>query len=137
VEQLKSRDTIGKRVLAAAGNSQKMLGIHVSAAGSLDQAVYNALAIGCRSFALFIRNQRTWNAIPLTDAVVERFRMAIKEQGFPLEMILPHGSYLLNLGSSDALKLEKSRSTLLDECRRCERLGIKMYNFHPGSACGG
>ncbi|KAK6055176.1 endonuclease 4 domain protein [Cooperia oncophora] len=72
----------------------------------------------------------------MDDATVERWNRALKETGFPLSQMLPHGSYLMNPGSPDPEKLEKTRTAMLDECKRCERLGIGMYNFHPGSTTG-
>nr|AAB39924.1 apurinic/apyrimidinic endonuclease [Caenorhabditis elegans] len=113
-----------------------MLGFHVSAAGGLEQAIYNARAEGCRSFAMFVRNQRTWNHKPMSEEVVENWWKAVRETNFPLDQIVPHGSYLMNAGSPEAEKLEKSRLAMLDECQRAEKLGITMYNFHPGSTVG-
>uniref|UniRef100_A0A914GVN3 Xylose isomerase-like TIM barrel domain-containing protein n=1 Tax=Globodera rostochiensis TaxID=31243 RepID=A0A914GVN3_GLORO len=123
-------------VIRAGLYSEKNLGVHVSAAGSLENAIWNAIEIGCRSFALFIRNQRRWEAKPMDESVVDRWNKAIKETKFPLHQIVPHGSYLLNAGSPDDKKLEMTRKAMLDECRRCERLGIQFYNFHPGSTTG-
>ncbi|CAI2324167.1 unnamed protein product [Caenorhabditis sp. 36 PRJEB53466] len=134
--QKRSRETVGAEVLSAVGSSQKMLGFHVSAAGGLEQAIYNARAEGCRSFALFVRNQRTWNHKPMTEEVVENWRKATEETGFPMDQVVPHGSYLINAGSPEADKLEKSRAAMVDECQRAEKLGIRMYNFHPGSTVG-
>ncbi|KHN80673.1 DNA-(apurinic or apyrimidinic site) lyase [Toxocara canis] len=127
---------LAEKVMKAADTSKKMLGAHVSAAGGLENAVYNAARIGCRAFALFLRNQRSWNAKPLEEDVVERFKEAMKECSFPIDQVVPHGSYLINAGSADKEVLQKSRQAMLDECQRCERLGIHFYNIHPGSAAG-
>jgi hypothetical protein len=43
-------------------------------------------------------------------------------------LIIPHGSYLLNLGSPREEVREKSRELLLDELQRCEKLGIQERN---------
>ncbi|KAJ1369989.1 DNA-(apurinic or apyrimidinic site) lyase [Parelaphostrongylus tenuis] len=134
--QRHSRLTIGAKVLASVGKSKKFLGSHVSVAGGLEQAIYNARAEGNRSLAMFVRNQRQWNAKPMEDATVQRWKSALEETGFPISQVLPHGSYLMNPGSSDPEKLQKSREAMLDECKRCERLGILYYNFHPGSTTG-
>ncbi|CAI5440661.1 unnamed protein product [Caenorhabditis angaria] len=134
--QRKLRETIGKRVETAAQASKKMLGFHVSAANGLQNAIYNARSEGCRSFAMFVRNQRTWNHKPMDEKIVENWRNAIIETSFDLGMIVPHGSYLINCGSPEEEKLEKSRNAILDECQRAERLGLKLYNFHPGSSVG-
>uniref|UniRef100_A0A7I5E7I5 AP_endonuc_2 domain-containing protein n=1 Tax=Haemonchus contortus TaxID=6289 RepID=A0A7I5E7I5_HAECO len=134
--QRQTRLTIGSKVLQASTGSKKCLGSHVSAAGGLEQAIYNACAEGNRSLGMFVRNQRQWNAKPMDEATVERWNHALKNTGFPLSQVLPHGSYLMNPGSPDPEKLEKSRTAMLDECRRCERLGIQLYNIHPGSTTG-
>lgn len=111
----------------------KYLGAHVSAAGGVDQAVQRAVAIGANAFALFTKNQRQWKAKPLDDATVEAFRSACRRHGFGPGQILPHDSYLINLGHPEAEGLAKSRAAFLDEVQRCEQLGIDRLNFHPGS----
>ncbi|WP_444984498.1 deoxyribonuclease IV [Halomonas mongoliensis] len=111
----------------------KYLGAHVSAAGGVDQAVQRAVAIGANAFALFTKNQRQWKAKPLDDATIEAFRSACRRHGFGPGQILPHDSYLINLGHPEAEGLAKSRAAFLDEVQRCEQLGIDRLNFHPGS----
>lgn len=109
------------------------LGAHVSAAGGVDQAVLRAVEIGANAFALFTKNQRQWKARPLADEVIEAFRSACHQHGFGPGQILPHDSYLINLGHPEAEGLAKSRAAFLDEFQRCEQLGIDRLNFHPGS----
>ncbi|MDY7117286.1 deoxyribonuclease IV [Halomonas sp. SSL-5] len=111
----------------------KYIGAHVSAAGGVDQAVERAVAIGADAFALFTKNQRQWRAKPLGEEVIEAFRDACRRHGFGPGQILPHDSYLINLGHPEAEGLAKSRAAFLDEMQRCERLGIDRLNFHPGS----
>lgn len=111
----------------------KYLGAHVSAAGGPDQAVIRAVEIGADAFALFTKNQRQWHAKPLTDEAIESFLDACRKHGFSPRQILPHDSYLINLGHPDAAGLKKSRDAFLDEFRRCEQLGLTLLNFHPGS----
>ncbi|WP_416140760.1 deoxyribonuclease IV [Halomonas sp. HK25] len=111
----------------------KYLGAHVSAAGGVDQAVQRAVAIGANAFALFTKNQRQWKAKPLDDATIEAFRSACRKHGFGPGHVLPHDSYLINLGHPEAEGLAKSRAAFLDEMQRCEQLGIDRLNFHPGS----
>src|SRR5690554_5450210 len=111
----------------------KYIGAHVSAAGGPDQAVLRAVEIGADAFALFTKNQRQWKAKPLEEATIEAFRNACREHGFGPGQILPHDSYLINLGHPDQAGLEKSRAAFLDEMQRCEQLGLTLLNFHPGS----
>lgn len=109
------------------------VGAHVSAAGGVDQAPLRAKEIGANAFALFTKNQRQWKAKPLDAKVIADFKRKCAALGFTDQQILPHDSYLINLGHPETEGLEKSRDAFLDEMQRCEQLGIKLLNFHPGS----
>ncbi len=111
----------------------KRIGAHVSAAGGVENAPVNAAGIGANAFALFTKNQRQWVAKPLTQESIDAFKQNCADNGFGPESILPHDSYLINLGHPEADKLEKSRTAFLDEMQRCEQLGLDRLNFHPGS----
>src|SRR5574344_481624 len=111
----------------------KYVGAHVSAAGGIELAIERAVSLGANALALFTKNQRQWSAPPLTEATVLAFRRACTQAGFLPEQILPHDSYLINLGHPDPDGLAKSREAFLDELRRCEQLGLCYLNFHPGS----
>lgn len=111
----------------------KRIGAHVSASGGVENAPLNAAAIGAGAFALFTKNQRQWIAKPLTEESINAFRQNCADHSFGPGSILPHDSYLINLGHPEADKLKKSRTAFLDEMQRCEQLGIDRLNFHPGS----
>jgi deoxyribonuclease IV len=111
----------------------KYIGAHVSAGGGVENAPLNAKEIGAKTFALFTKNQRQWSANPLTSSNINLFRKNCADLGFPLEMILPHDSYLINLGHPEEDGLAKSREAFNDEMFRCEQLGLSLLNFHPGS----
>ena len=111
----------------------KYIGAHVSAAGGVENAPLNAQKIGATAFALFTRNQRQWKAKPLTQESIEAFKANCAEHEYGPGQILPHDSYLINLGHPEKAGLEKSRRAFLDEMQRCEQLGLKYLNFHPGS----
>ncbi|MEX2344486.1 MAG: deoxyribonuclease IV [Balneolaceae bacterium] len=111
----------------------KYIGAHVSAAGGVENAPKRAHEIGATGFALFTKNQRQWNAKPLTEENIEGFKKACDELGFSMDAVIPHDSYLINLGHPEKDKLQKSRDAFLDELQRCEQLGIRLLNFHPGS----
>ena len=111
----------------------KYIGAHVSAAGGVENAPLNAHKIGATAFALFTKNQRQWQAKPLTDKSIEAFKANCEQLGFGAKQILPHDSYLINLGHPEAEALEKSRVAFIDELQRCEQLGLVYLNFHPGS----
>ena len=114
----------------------KYIGAHVSASGGVENAPVNAHLIGATAFALFTRNQRQWESSPLTKKSIETFKSNCEKYGYKPEQILPHDSYLINLGHPEAEPLQKSRMAFLDEMQRCEQLGLDRLNFHPGSHLG-
>ncbi|MFW6043958.1 MAG: deoxyribonuclease IV [Marinilabiliaceae bacterium] len=111
----------------------KFIGAHVSAAGGVENAPANAAAIGATAFALFTKNQRQWKAKPLSEKNIDKFRENCEKYGFEPRQVLPHDSYLINLGHPEEGGIKKSRDAFLDEMQRCEQLGLDRLNFHPGS----
>ena len=111
----------------------KYVGAHVSASGGVENAPLNANSIGAKAFALFTKNQRQWFSNPLSKASIKAFRENCEKYDYKPFQILPHDSYLINLGHPEKEPLEKSRASFLDEMQRCEQLGLDRLNFHPGS----
>jgi deoxyribonuclease-4 len=111
----------------------KYIGAHVSAQGGVEFAPVNAHEIGATAFALFTKNQRQWVSNPLTTKSIESFRENCRKYGYQPFQILPHDSYLINLGNPEPEMLKKSRDAFLDEMQRCEQLGLDRLNFHPGA----
>ncbi|WP_265410968.1 deoxyribonuclease IV [Actinobacillus pleuropneumoniae] len=111
----------------------KYIGAHVSASGGVENAVLRAVEIGANAFALFTKNQRQWKAPALKADTIEKFKRFCKAHQFSPEHILPHDSYLINLGNPEAENLAKSREAFIDEMERANQLGLKLLNFHPGA----
>ena len=111
----------------------KYIGAHVSAAGGVENAPENAHKLGATAFAVFTKNQRQWSAKPLTEDSIAAFKANCKKYNYQPHQILPHDSYLINLGHPEKEPLQKSRDAFLDEIQRCEQLGLDRLNFHPGS----
>ena len=111
----------------------KRVGAHVSTAGGVENAPLQATSIGAKAFALFTKNQRQWKAPKLTGSSIDAFRKNCDEGGFRPEHILPHDSYLINLGSPDPEKLQRAREAFIEEMQRAEELGLLLLNFHLGS----
>jgi len=111
----------------------KFVGAHVSASGGVDNAPLNAMAIGAKAFAVFTKNQRQWVAKPLETKTIDAFHKNMELAGILPKHVLPHDSYLINLGHPEVEKLEKSRDAFIDELERCRLLGLDKLNFHPGS----
>ena len=114
----------------------KYVGAHVSAAGGVENAPLKAHEIGAKAFAFFTKNQRQWVAPPLTQKSIDAFRNNCEKYDFKPHQILPHDSYLINLGNPDPEGLGRSRYAFNDEMKRCEQLGLDRLNFHPGSHLG-
>lgn len=111
----------------------KYIGAHVSVQGGVATAPDNAAAIGAKAFALFTGNPSRWSVKPITDQEADLFKERCNALGYQPEVILPHDSFLINLGSPDKAKLAMSRKAFLEEIQRCEKLGLTLLNFHPGS----
>ncbi|MDD4609268.1 MAG: deoxyribonuclease IV [Bacteroidaceae bacterium] len=111
----------------------KYIGAHVSSSGGVELAPENAKAIGANAFAFFTRNQRRWTSSPLTKKSIQLFKERCAAYQISSDHILPHDSYLINLGHPEEEKLAQSRTAFLDEMQRCEQLGLRLLNFHPGS----
>ena len=111
----------------------KRIGAHVSASGGVSNAPLNAAKIGADAFAMFVKNQRRWDAPPLSAEEIAAFKDALKQSGISAEHVLVHDSYLINLGHPREAEREKSLNAFVDEIRRCEALGLRLLNFHPGS----
>ncbi|KAK1090592.1 DNA-(apurinic or apyrimidinic site) lyase, partial [Friedmanniomyces endolithicus] len=115
-----------------------LIGAHVSAAGGVHQAILNSVHIGANAFALFLKSQRKWDNPPLQDDHLSTFLSRCKTHTYdPTNHIVPHGSYLVNLAHTDKDRTKQAYDAFLDDLQRCEKLGIALYNFHPGTdQCG-
>lgn len=114
-------------------SSNKFVGAHCSASGGVYNAITNAQEIGAKAFALFTKNQRQWVAKDFDTETIDKFKRTLDDSGILPKHVLPHDSYLINLGHPEVEKLEKSRMAFIDELQRCEQLGLDRLNFHPGS----
>ena len=111
---------------------KKFFGPHVSISGGVENAPANAYKTGASAFGLFTKNQRQWSSKPLTEESIKAFRQNCEKFGYQPWQILPHDSYLINLGHPEKEALHKSRVAFLDEMQRCGQLGLDRLNFHPG-----
>ena len=112
----------------------KYIGAHAHIKGGVENAPEEAYRWGASAFAMFTKSERQWRAAPLKPESIERFKQRCREYGFSPAHILPHDSFLINLGHPEPDGLKKSREAFLDEMRRCEQLGLVLLNFHPGNS---
>ncbi len=111
-----------------------MVGLHVSAAGSLELAFDRAEELGATTFQVFTRNPNQWKFKPLADETVAAFRERRKKSGFA--RVVDHMPYLPNLASPEKSTKKISRYTLGEELKRCDALGIDYLVIHLGSHLG-
>ena len=111
----------------------KFIGAHVSASGGVFNAPINATKIGAKAFAFFTKNQRQWEGKSLTQDEINRFKAELEKAEILPKHVLPHDSYLINLGHPEVEAREKSLGAFIDEVQRCQALGLDRLNFHPGS----
>ncbi len=114
----------------------KRVGAHVSASGGVQNAPLNAKEIGAKAFALFTKNQRQWFAKPYEQKTIDQFKENMEKCGYLPEHVLPHDSYLINLGNPDKDKRQKSMNSFIDELTRVNQLGLLYLNTHPGGHLG-
>jgi len=112
------------------------VGMHVSIAGSIDRAVDNALILGCNAFQIFTRNPRGWNTKPLSNDVITNFREKLSTSKIDRFATAAHMPYLPNLSSPEEDPFSKSLNSLVDELKRCSKLGIPYLVAHLGSHKG-
>jgi deoxyribonuclease-4 len=125
-----NHDSAAERSLS----SNLLIGAHESIAGGLHKAYERAESIGCRALQHFTKSTNQWRAKPLTDEDIASYKTAASES--TIRHVIAHDCYLINLAASDKTILQKSRDALLNEFKRCEVLGIRYLNFHPGSHMG-
>lgn len=130
---------LAPRTAVASLKKAMYIGAHVSAAGGVQNALHNAVHIGANAFALFLKSQRKWENPPLAPEAIASFHACSRAHGSGWAVdkhCVPHGSYLVNLAAAEAAKADQAYGAFLDDLRRCEQLGIKLYNFHPGNTNG-
>ncbi|RBQ93445.1 hypothetical protein VDGD_03055 [Verticillium dahliae] len=113
------------------------IGAHVSGAGGVQNAIGNASSIGANAFALFLKSQRKWASPPLAADARAQFVSLAASHGYDAAAhVLPHGSYLVNLAQADGAKAEQAYGCFVDDLARCDALGVRLYNLHPGNTGG-
>jgi len=112
------------------------VGCHVSASGSIDKSVDNAVERDCSAFQIFTRSPRSWHAKELTKEVIDAFKSKLKDSKIDRFAICAHMPYLPNLATPKDDAFEKSVNTLINEVERCAQLGIPYLVTHLGSHLG-
>ena len=112
------------------------IGFHVSIAGGLQNAVDNALKIGCTAFQIFTRNPRGWAEKVLDAHDVKMFKLKLRHSGIISDAVAVHMPYLPNLSAPNGELYKKSIDSLISELHRCFQLEIPNLVVHLGSHLG-
>lgn len=110
------------------------VGMHVSIAGTIDQAVDRAVESHCDTFQIFTRNPRGWKVSKLEPEEVESFKSKLRQH--KIGPVVSHMPYLPNLSSPKDDFYEKSVEALVGEVDRCTALKIQYIVIHLGSHLG-
>ncbi|MFP5239232.1 MAG: deoxyribonuclease IV [Acidobacteriota bacterium] len=109
----------------------RRVGAHESVAGGLHTAFERIASVGGTALQIFTRNQRQWEASPVSDEEAALFASAWERWGsYPVPS---HASYLINVASPDEALRERSVAALAAELERCRRLGVPWVVLHPGA----
>ncbi|KAI0164649.1 AP endonuclease [Xylariaceae sp. FL1272] len=128
---------IAERTSIASLQKAMYIGAHVSSAGGVQNSITNTVHIGANAFALFLKSQRKWANPPMTEEAKEGFKNLAAEHKIEAHKhCLPHGSYLVNLAQAEKEKADQAYGAFVDDLQRCEALGVRLYNFHPGNTNG-
>jgi len=112
------------------------IGVHVSISGSIDRSVDNAVKIGCTAFQIFTRNPRGWTSKPLLEKDITNFKKKLKASKIDRLATAAHMPYLPNFSSPEEVSFLKSLNSLVEETKRCSKLGIPYLVSHLGSHQG-
>jgi deoxyribonuclease-4 len=111
------------------------LGAVISTAGGLHNVFTRAAEMGCDSLMLFSKNNRQWQAKPISDADLTLWQEE-REAHPDLRPIVGHCSYLINIASPKDALWERSFQALKIEMERAITLELPNLTFHPGSHTG-
>ena len=111
-----------------------LLGAHESVGKGLHFAFDRIARVGGESLQIFTRNQRQWNPKPLSNAEIDKFKVARQKQNDII--VASHASYLINLASGKQQLRQKSIDSFVGELLRCHELGIPYIVIHPGTHGG-
>ena len=112
------------------------IGAHVSISGSISNAVNNAIERKCNAFQIFTRSPRSWFAKDLDLGETKKFREKLEASDIDRMATCAHMPYLPNLSTPEDEGYEKSIKSMIEEVKRCDKLGIPYLVTHLGSHKG-
>lgn len=110
------------------------LGCHLSPSKGLFKMAEAAFTINADTFQFFARNPRGSKAKELDLADTEAMKQYLLQKCFG--PILVHAPYTLNPASDNPDTREFAAIAMRDDLYRVQKMGIALYNLHPGSHVG-
>jgi len=111
-----------------------LLGCHLSIGKGFTGALVAAENLGINALQIFSHNASSWRMKEITSETAASFRQHFSES--PVEYVVIHTMYLLNLASPDEALFERSIASLEEEIRRAGLLGIDQIVTHLGAHKG-
>ncbi|MGE5308742.1 MAG: deoxyribonuclease IV [Deltaproteobacteria bacterium] len=108
-----------------------LLGVHVSIAGHVYEAVTRAEKLGCNVMQIFSRDPRQWRKTKIQAADIEEFRKRRKAAG--IRAVFVHVPYLVNLASPEGKLFYGSIRAVIEDIKEAEALGVEYMVLHSGS----
>src|SRR6267143_4969883 len=116
------------------GNSQILLGAHMSIRGGASMAIERARSIHCTAMQIFVKNNMQWFARPLRREEIRAFLDNV--QRGELSSIFAHANYLINLAATNPQFHANSMRALAEELIRADQLKLPFLVLHPGAHLG-
>lgn len=114
-----------------------IIGSHVSFG---EEQLYGSLkeAISYNANALMFYTGAPQNTIrkPIDDELLNKAILLAKENNIDFNNIVCHAPYIINLANKTGDKWDFSVNFLINELKRCEKLGVNKIVVHPGSSVG-
>jgi len=127
-----ARSTTKSRIVN--GNSQILLGAHMSIRGGVSMAIERARSIDCTAMQIFVKNNMQWFARPLSPAEIRAFLDHVQRR--ELLSVFGHANYLINLAATNLQFHANSIRALAEELARADQLELPFLVLHPGAHLG-
>jgi deoxyribonuclease-4 len=109
-----------------------ILGVHVSGAGKIYQALDIAHNLGCDTMQIFSRSPQSWrNGSQINPEDIKEF--IARRKKYKINPVFIHISYLINLASPDLRLYHGSIQAYIEDIQEAEKLGADYIVTHMGS----
>jgi deoxyribonuclease-4 len=108
-----------------------ILGVHVSTAGGINEALGRASELGCNTMQIFSRNPQQWRESSLSQEDIDSFRR--KRAKLKISPFFVHIPYLINLASPNPNLYKASIEAYIEDIQEAQKLKVDYIVTHMGS----